>query len=122
MTRARQALGEYGEDVACLELEKRGHTIIERHFRTEHGELDIISQHNGYTVFVEVRSKAGSNFGKPAESVTSQKQRRLVFMALEYVTRHRLENSPCRFDVVAVDARFKPPRIKVFEDAFRPGW
>jgi putative endonuclease len=122
MTQARQALGRRGEDLACEELERRGHTIVERRFRTDHGELDIISRHNGFTVFVEVRAKTNANFGDAAESVTAQKQSRLLMMAIDYLTRHRLENTPCRFDVVAVAAEIEPPRVIVFEDAFRPGW
>jgi putative endonuclease len=122
MTHARQALGKRGEDLACAELERRGHTIVERRFRTAHGELDIISSHNGFTVFVEVRAKTTATFGGGAESVTAQKQSRLLLMALDYLARHRLENTPCRFDVVAVAAAVEPPTVTVFEDAFRPGW
>jgi putative endonuclease len=122
MTFARQALGKLGEDLACQALESRGHAIIARRYRTDHGELDIVSAHNGFIVFVEVRARSGDAFGDPAESVTAQKQQRLVTMAMDYVARHRLEHSPCRFDVVAIEAEVDPPRVTVFEDAFRPGW
>lgn len=122
MTLARQALGKRGEDLACLELERRGHTIIARRFRTGHGELDIVSQHHGVTVFVEVRARSKASFGDGAESVTLEKQRRLVTLAQVYVARHALEHAPCRFDVVSIDADVEPPRLTVFEDAFRPGW
>jgi putative endonuclease len=122
MTVQRQELGRYGENLACAELERRGHVIVERRFRTRRGELDIVSRHNGVTVFVEVRAKSGETFGEPAESVTDHKQSRLVTMAQEYVVTRRLEDSPCRFDVVAIETAFEPPRVTVFEDAFRPGW
>jgi putative endonuclease len=122
MTLERQALGKLGEELACRELEARGHEIVERRYRTERGELDIVSTHNGYVVFVEVRAKSGDDFGDPAESVNAQKQQRLVWMASDYVARHRLENTPCRFDVVAIETTVNPPRVTVFEDAFRPGW
>jgi putative endonuclease len=122
MTRARQALGKLGEDLACRELERRGHTIVERRFRTAHGELDIVSQQDGVVVFAEVRARSGAMFGDAAASVTPQKQHRLVAMAQVYVVTHALENAPCRFDVIAIDAECDPPRVTVFEDAFRPGW
>lgn len=122
MTEARQALGRYGEDLACEELEKRGHTVIERRYRTKHGDIDIVTRHGGYTCFVEVRARSSGSFGDPSESVGSQKQQRLVWMAVDYVARHHLDNSPCRFDVVSVETELEPPRITVFEDAFRPGW
>jgi putative endonuclease len=122
MTYARKALGQLGEDLACAELERRGHTIVARNFRTNRGELDIVSEHNGVTVFVEVRAKSTEMFGDGAESVTLQKQRQLLAMAELYVARHKLEGVPCRFDVVAIEADSEPPRVIVFEDAFRPGW
>jgi putative endonuclease len=122
MTRQRQELGKLGEDLACRELESRGHEIVERRYRTDRGELDIISTHSGVVVFVEVRTKSGEDFGDGAESITPQKQQQLVWMATDYVTRKRLENIPCRFDVVSIETTVNPPRVTVFEDAFRPGW
>ena len=122
MTQARQSLGKRGEDLACEELEKRGHTVIERRYRTKHGDIDIVTRHGDYTCFVEVRAKSDDSFGDPSESVTAQKQQRMVWMAVDYVARHNLQHSPCRFDVVSVETVVEPPRVTVFEDAFRPGW
>jgi putative endonuclease len=122
MTFARQQLGRFGEDCACAELERRGHEIIARRYQTEHGEIDIISRHNGFTVFVEVKLKSGRRFGEPSEAVTSVKQQKVVWMATDYVTRFDLDDTPCRFDVVSVECEFHPPRVTVFEDAYRPGW
>lgn len=122
MTIARQQLGRDAEDLACRELENRGHVVLTRRYRTKYGELDIVTQHGDFTVFVEVRAKSSGNFGDPSESVTSQKQQRLVSMAVDYCARFNLHHRPCRFDVVSVETAFHPPRITVFEDAFRPGW
>ena len=122
MTIARQTLGIYGEDLACRELERRGHAIVSRRYRTRHGELDIVSRDGRTTVFVEVKARDDGSFGDPSEAVTLQKQQKLVAMAIDYVARHHLEHSPCRFDVVAVETALDPPRVTVFEDAFRPGW
>lgn len=122
MTFVRQQLGLFGEDVACEELERRGHVIVARRYKTEHGEIDIVSQHNGFTVFVEVKLKSGGDFGEPSEAVTARKQQQVVWMATDYVTRYRLDDTPCRFDVVSVECECHPARVTVFEDAFRPGW
>jgi putative endonuclease len=122
MTYARQRLGEQGEVAACEELERLGFTIIERRYRTRFGEIDVIADDRGTIVFVEVKTKTDCTFSDPVESVTKQKQRRLVSMAEQYVAYHRLDNTPCRFDVVAVDSSVAPSRITVYQDAFRPGW
>lgn len=122
MTYARQRLGEQGESVACVELESLGYTILERRYRTRFGEIDVIADDHGTVVFVEVKTKTDCSFSDPVESVTKQKQRRLASMAEQYVACHRLDNMPCRFDVVAVDASVAPSRITIYKDAFRPGW
>jgi len=122
MTYARQQLGIFGEDLARVELERLGYQILDRRYRSRFGEIDLIAQDAATVVFVEVKTKTDSKFGDPAEMVTSQKQRRLVSMAEEYVSRHQLHTTPCRFDVVAVDASVAPARITVYKDAFRPGW
>jgi putative endonuclease len=108
--------------MACEALEKRGYSIIEKRFRTRFGEIDIIANDAGTVVFVEVKTRTDGSFSDPAESVTRQKQRRLVSMAEQYVAYQRLDNTPCRFDVVAVDIAATPSQITVYKDAFRPGW
>jgi putative endonuclease len=122
MTYARQRLGEQGESIACEALEGLGYTIIERRYRTRFGEIDVVANDHGTVVFVEVKTKTDCTFSDPVESVTKQKQRRLVSMAEQYVAYHHLDNTPCRFDVVAVDSSVAPSRITIYKDAFRPGW
>jgi putative endonuclease len=122
MTFARQRLGETGETLACEALEQRGYAIVERRYRTRFGEIDVIADDGGTVVFVEVKTRTDCTFSNPAESVTRQKQRRLVSMAEQYVACKRLDNTPCRFDVVTVDASVAPSRVTVYRDAFRPGW
>jgi putative endonuclease len=119
MTHQRQLLGELGEDLAVRELTRRGYAILARRYRTRHGEIDIIAEHAGTIVFVEVRARATAEFGRAAETVTDQKKRKVSAMAVEYLARQRITNRPCRFDVVAVDEALGPaPEITVFPNAF----
>jgi putative endonuclease len=122
MTIQRQRLGLDGELMACEELEKLGYTITTTRYRNRFGEIDIVAEDHGTVVFVEVKTKTDCTFCDPVESVTKQKQRRLVSMAEQYVAYHRLDNTPCRFDVVTVDTSLAPSRITHYKDAFRPGW
>ena len=122
MSIERIELGRQGETLACRELERLGYAIVARGYRTRAGELDVVASDAGTVVFVEVKTRLDHSFGDPIEAVTLEKQRRVVAMATDYVTRHELEESPCRFDVVTVDALIDPPRIMVYKDAFRPGW
>lgn len=114
----RQQLGRTGEDLACRELQRRGHAILARRYRTRFGEIDIIARDGDTIVFVEVKARDNDAFGGGAAAVTSGKQRRIALMATDYVARHRLHDRPCRFDVVAVDLAPGQPRVEVYEDAF----
>ena len=115
----RQSLGKLGENLACAALKQRGYAIIKTRYRTRAGEIDIVARDGDTTVFVEVKSRAGDEFGGAAAAVTGWKQRKIAVMALDYLARHRLENTPCRFDVVTVEVvDGKPPEIEIYQHAF----
>lgn len=114
----RQSLGKMGEDLACAELRRRGYAILERRYRTRHGEIDIVARHGTTIVFVEVKARSGSGFGSGAAAVTAWKQQRIARMATDFLARRRLLDEPCRFDVVAVDFVGGVPRIEVYLNAF----
>ena len=118
MTRARQSLGRYGEDLACRELRRRGYVILARRFRTRFGEIDIVAQDGGTLVFVEVKTRRNAAFGGPAAAVNAAKQRRLVNMARSYLLGLGGGTPPCRFDVVGVVAGAGRPVLEVVRDAF----
>jgi putative endonuclease len=118
MSRARVALGKTGEDLACGELERRGYAIIARRYRCRGGELDIVARDGPTLVFVEVKARDSHAFGDAAEAVTWQKRQRIVRLASEYVMRHHLNESRCRFDVVSIQFDEGRPVIEVFQDAF----
>ena len=119
MTLLRQQLGETGENLAVAALRARGYAILDRRYRTRHGEIDIVCEHDGVIVFVEVRARASAEFGLAAESVTDRKKRKVTAMAVEYLARHRITNRACRFDVVAIDDALGPaPAITVYPNAF----
>ena len=115
----RQSLGKLGENLACAALIQRGYAILARRYRSRLGEIDIVARDGATLVFIEVKARAGDEFGGAAAAVTAWKQRRIALMAVDYVARHRLENRPCRFDVVTVDvAEGKPPRVEIYTHAF----
>jgi len=118
MTQARIALGKTGEDLACRELERRGYAIVARRYRRRSGELDIIARDGETTVFVEVKTRRGRDFGAAGEAVHNLKRRRVVRLALEYLVRHRLTGRPCRFDVVSIHLDGDRPVIDVVQNAF----
>ncbi|MBC7190432.1 YraN family protein [Candidatus Aerophobetes bacterium] len=98
----RAELGKKGEKAALSFLRKKGYKILERNFRCRLGEIDIVAKNEDKIIFVEVRSRENLNLGYPEESLTHIKKKRLTKLALFYLKCRRLEDIPCRFDVVAV--------------------
>ncbi len=88
--------------MAAAHLEAKGYRIRERNFRTREGEIDIIAEHTGTLVFVEVRTRRGAAMGSAAESVTAAKAGRILAAAQAYVQER--ENCPAdqRIDVIAL--------------------
>ncbi len=71
-----------------------------------------------FLVFVEVRYRAGDDYGHPLETVTRRKQLRVCATAAHYLQSNgQLHETYCRFDVVAVGAR-EPPDFAWIKDAF----
>ncbi len=112
-------LGQKGEDLACQTLERRGHAILARRYRTRVGEIDIVARDGKTIAFVEVKTRADRSCGHPAESVTGWKQRRIAAMAADYLARNRLTACACRFDVVAITwPPGEEPVVEVIPGAF----
>ena len=69
----KQTKGRLGEDAAAEELVRRGHRIIERNYRKPCGEIDIISEINGFIVFTEVKTRKqhgiGAGGSQPSQKV-----------------------------------------------------
>ena len=118
MSHHRVSLGKTGEDLACQELERRGYAIVARRYRRRGGEIDIIAKDGPTWVFVEVKARDTHQFGDAAEAVTPFKRRRIAQLALGYMTRHRLANCPCRFDVVSIHFEAGRPVVELFQSAF----
>lgn len=104
--------GQVGEEAAEGYLRKKGYQILERNFQTKFGEIDIIAKQHprgersshlgGVTVFVEVKTKSGEEFGEPWEMVDERKIERVRRMAELYLMKKRLGEVACRIDVVGV--------------------
>lgn len=99
----RTEVGATGETLAVDYLKGLGYQILHRNFRCRQGEIDIIARRDDCLVFVEVRTKRGSEFGTPEESITSSKKEKLIALAEAYL--QTLAGPPLswRIDVVAVE-------------------
>ncbi|MDO8507671.1 MAG: YraN family protein [bacterium] len=98
-------IGQTAEDMAAEYLIENKLRIIDRNYRTRFGEIDIISKEKKKFVFVEVKAKNTSRFGKPYEMVTAKKQKKLISTAKGYLTEIGLdiEKIDWRIDVISID-------------------
>lgn len=99
-----QNLGRTGEEESARYLTGQGYSILERRFRLFRGEIDIIALKDDTIVFVEVKTRARTDFGWPDESVTRTKRNQVRRIARGYLLQRGLveERTACRFDVLAV--------------------
>lgn len=111
--------GQRGEAIAATALTNAGYTILARNWRCTHGEIDLIAEHKGELVFIEVRSRF-DELDIVVESVTPAKQRKLEKLAYIYLEEHELDDKPFRIDVVAIALRKGEPIVEIIENAI--GW
>jgi len=114
----RKSLGVQGEDMAVDFLQKKGYTILCRNYRCRSGEIDIVARKKKILCFIEVKTRRTRAYGTPQEAVTLRKQYKIGRVAQDFLQRHRLENWPARFDVVAVDFSTGAALIELIENAF----
>ncbi len=98
--------GDAAEDRALQHLQAHGLKLMQRNYRTPGrggGEIDLVMHDfDGTLVFVEVRQRGNAKHGGALASITTGKQRRIVFAARHYLLKlHTVP--PCRFDVVTVE-------------------
>ena len=122
MTREK-LMGAFGEAAAAEYLRKKRYEILSMNYRCRLGELDIIARQKETFVFVEVKLRREGGYAAAAEAVTPVKQRRLEIAAETWLAENKLEDVPCRFDVIEVYLEKNGGRLKSIrqiEEAFRP--
>ncbi|MBC3756830.1 YraN family protein [Hyunsoonleella sp. SJ7] len=110
-------LGKKGEQLAVDFLVKNGYDIVERNYRFEKAEVDIIAQKGDILAIVEVKTRSTTDFGDPQDFVKPKQIKNLVKAVDEYVTVNDLDVE-VRFDIIAIVKGDKSFNIEHLEDAF----
>ena len=66
-------LGKKGEELAVNHLLKKGYNILERNYRFDKAEVDIIAQKKDILAVVEVKTRTSADFGNPESFVSKKK-------------------------------------------------
>ena len=104
MTQPRQALGKWGETRAARHLQAQGCQLVASNWRCPAGEADLIAVDGDCLAFIEVRTRRGTPYGTPEESITPRKLAHMIAVAETYVYEQCWEG-PWRLDVVAIQVQ-----------------
>ena len=94
--------GRQGEDIAVNFLVSKGYGILERNYRANRGEIDIVASLGGNIIFVEVKARKNRRYSAAREAVTAEKQKRIIRAATAYMSRKNDTDALVRFDVMEV--------------------
>lgn len=109
-------LGLEGEQLAAEYLQKKGWNILEANYRYKRSEIDLIASKEEWVIFVEVKTRTNTAFGRPEDFVDEKKAEMIRIGAEQYIAERDLKGN-IRFDVIAIT---KNDNVEIvhFEDAF----
>ncbi len=110
-------LGNKGEQLAVDYILQQGYAIVERNYRFDKAEVDIIAKKEDILAIIEVKTRSTSDFGNPQDFVKPKQIQRLVKAVDEYVNVNDLDVE-VRFDIIAITKEGKGFNIEHLENAF----
>ena len=81
----KQALGAYGEALAARHLVEQGMVLLDRNWRCDAGEIDLVLRDGDVLVVCEVKTRSSLRYGTPHEAVTDIKVARLRRLASRWL-------------------------------------
>ena len=122
-------IGKIGENITETFLMKHGFTVIERNYRTRHGEIDIVAKKDNIIRFVEVKSVKVRGFlhidnlaVKPEDNLTNDKWSKIV-ISIEIYLQHKNISHETRYQVdlacVYIDMEKREGRVTLVENVHK---
>ena len=100
--RAKDLLGQAGEQAAADYLASCGMRILDRNWRSADGEVDIVAVDRQVLVVCEVKSRTSVRYGSPLEAVSRAKRARLRRLAVQWLNAHGVRFDQVRIDVIGL--------------------
>jgi putative endonuclease len=113
----KDELGNWGEEYSVVYLQKKGYEVVERNYRFQKNEIDIIAKFGNNLIIVEVKTRQTAEIGEPWRAVTKSKQKQIIKVANQYVQAHQIDLD-VRFDIVSIVHNSYRTEIEHIEGAF----
>ncbi len=101
-TDRRRELGRFGEAYAARHLVEQGMVLLDRNWRCDAGEIDLVLRDGRVLVICEVKTRSSNAYGSPLEGVSEVKASRLRRLAARWLAEHQLRPDDVRIDLVGV--------------------
>ena len=114
------ARGKVTETFAEDYLIEQGLQPIDKNVHCRQGEIDLVMRDGDVFVFVEVKYRKNNHFGSAAEAVSLAKQNKIKHCVAFFFHKANLNeyNTPCRFDVIALEGDINKPQVTWLKNAF----
>jgi len=101
---AKDVFGRAGEERASRYLSTHGYGILDRNWRCNQGEIDIVAERDGTICVVEVKTRSSLAFGHPFDAIDERKRDRLWRLAYAWCRAHSqiAGNRLLRLEVVGI--------------------
>jgi putative endonuclease len=116
---AHNELGQLGENIAAKRLADEGYEILERQWRHNHKEIDIIALKDGILAIVEVKTRSSEKFGGASELITQNKMKFLIEASEAYVQAVGFDGE-VRFDAAVIFVEGNEYKVEHIENVFIP--
>ena len=98
----KRRLGERGETIAARHLTRCGMVLLDRNWRCDAGEIDLVLRDGHVLVICEVKTRTSIDYGAPLEAIDRRKVDRLRRLAARWLRVHDCHPEDVRIDMVGV--------------------
>lgn len=95
-------LGTLGEQLAADYLVERNFTVLEKNWRNELGELDLVTSRNDILYIFEIKTRRTLKCGTPLEAVDSRKYLKLRSLTLAWLQQRKKYFSKIYIGVIGI--------------------
>lgn len=99
----KRKIGKAKEELAIAFLQTKNIKIIAKNYQCRHAEIDIIALDQDTLIFIEVKYRSNTEYGKPYEAVSVLKQKKISMAAITFLINNRCYlNLQKRFDIISI--------------------